>query len=160
MLTFGKHQVNVSFCHCSKIIGLNFFYYLFEWKSVKFRMESFEHQCISNLPLKRSSTWFDAVNSEFFFELSQAKNVGSIGNRIFEDNTHKKVALLHEDQHYERQLNNNMKVSSSSVYCENNAIISYTPCQGPKPWNFAQCYGFYGQPACPLAEIIDMEDFM
>lgn len=123
-------------------------------------MESSEHQCISNLPLNRSSTWFDAVNAEFFFEQSQVKNLRSIGYRIFEDNTHERVALLHEDLHYERQLNNNLNVSNPSVHFENNAIISYAPCQGPKPWNFAQCYGFYDQPPCPLAKIIDMEDFM
>lgn len=34
------------------------------------------------------------------------------------------------------------------------------PCQGPRPWNFSYCYGFYGEPACPLVNIIDMEDFM
>lgn len=123
-------------------------------------MESIEHQYIWYLPLNRSSTWFDVVNTEFFFEQSQVKNVRSIGNRIFEDNTHTQVDLLHEDQQYKRQLNSDMKVLNSSVYCENNAIKSYAPCQGPMPWNFAQCYGFYGQTACPLAEIIDMEDFM
>lgn len=123
-------------------------------------MESFEHQCISNPTLNRSSSWFDAVNTEFFFEQSQVKNVRSIGNRILEDSTHSQIDLLNEDQQYKRHLKNELNISNSSVYCENNAIISYAPCQGPRPWNFAQCYGFYGQPACPLSKIIDMEDFM
>lgn len=126
-------------------------------------MESFEPQCISTpplIPLIRSSTWFNAVNTEFFFEQCQVKKIRLIGNQIFGNNTNTQVELLHEDQQYERQLNNNLKVSNSSVCCENIAMISYAPCQGPKPWNFAQCYGFYGQPACPLAKIIDMEDFM
>lgn len=39
-------------------------------------------------------------------------------------------------------------------------IPTYPPCQGPRPWNFAQCYGFYGEPACPLLNLVDMEDFM
>lgn len=123
-------------------------------------MESFKHQSISNLSLNRSSTWFEAVNAEFFFEQSQVKHVRSNGNRIFEENTHQPLEHLHEDHHHQRQLNNHLKISNLSAHCDSKSIISYAPCQGPKPWNFAQCYGFYDQPACPLAKIIDMEDFM
>lgn len=39
-------------------------------------------------------------------------------------------------------------------------LKGYAPCEGPRPWNFAQCYGFYGEPACPLVNIVDIEDFM
>lgn len=39
-------------------------------------------------------------------------------------------------------------------------LNGYAPCEGPRPWNYAQCYGFYGEPACPLVDIIDIEDFM
>lgn len=39
-------------------------------------------------------------------------------------------------------------------------LAGVAPCQGPRPWNFAQCYGFYDEPACPLLNMIDMEDFM
>lgn len=107
-------------------------------------MESFEPQCVSNSPLIRSSTWFNAVNTEFFFEQSQRKKIRLIGNQISRNNTQTQVELLHENQQYERQLNNISKDLNSSVYCENIAMISYAPCEGPKPWNFAQCYGFYG----------------
>lgn len=37
---------------------------------------------------------------------------------------------------------------------------SYAPCDGPRPWNYAYCYGYYGEPACPLINMVDMEDFM
>lgn len=37
---------------------------------------------------------------------------------------------------------------------------SYPPCQGPQPWNFAQCYGYYGEAPCQFANVVDMEDFM
>ncbi|ETN58582.1 hypothetical protein AND_009825 [Anopheles darlingi] len=37
---------------------------------------------------------------------------------------------------------------------------SYAPCQGPPPWNYAHCYGYYGQDACPYVNMVDMEDFM
>lgn len=55
--------------------------------------------------------------------------------------------------------------SDANVKTENNQALAeplngYAPCQGPRPWNFAQCYGFYGEPACPLVNIIDIEDFM
>lgn len=37
---------------------------------------------------------------------------------------------------------------------------TYAPCEGPRPWNYAYCYGYYGEPACPLINMVDMEDFM
>lgn len=39
-------------------------------------------------------------------------------------------------------------------------LPEYAPCQGPRPWNYAYCYGFYGEPACPMINLVDMEDFM
>lgn len=39
-------------------------------------------------------------------------------------------------------------------------IPTYPPCQGPQPWNYAQCYGYYGEPPCQFANVVDMEDFM
>ena len=37
---------------------------------------------------------------------------------------------------------------------------TYPPCQGPQPWNYAQCYGYYGDAPCQYADVVDMEDFM
>uniref|UniRef100_A0A182SZL1 Uncharacterized protein n=1 Tax=Anopheles maculatus TaxID=74869 RepID=A0A182SZL1_9DIPT len=37
---------------------------------------------------------------------------------------------------------------------------NYAPCQGPPPWNYAYCYGYYGQEPCPFVNMVDMEDFM
>lgn len=37
---------------------------------------------------------------------------------------------------------------------------SYAPCDGPRPWNYDYCYGYYGEPACPMISMVDMEDFM
>lgn len=52
-------------------------------------------------------------------------------------------------------------------YCEEDTYPSYyeypqyAPCEGgPGPWNFNYCYGFFGEPPCPYANVIDMEDFM
>lgn len=39
-------------------------------------------------------------------------------------------------------------------------VQSYPPCQGPQPWNYAQCYGYYGEAPCQFANVVDMEDFM
>lgn len=38
--------------------------------------------------------------------------------------------------------------------------VTYAPCEGPQPWNYAYCYGYYGEPACPMMNLVDMEDFM
>lgn len=40
------------------------------------------------------------------------------------------------------------------------SLNGYAPCQGPRPWNYAHCYGSYDEPACPLVNNIDIEDFM
>lgn len=45
-------------------------------------------------------------------------------------------------------------------YGQFGGITTYPPCQGPRPWNFAYCYGYYGEPACPMINMVDMEDFM
>lgn len=39
-------------------------------------------------------------------------------------------------------------------------VQAYPPCQGPQPWNFAPCYGYYGEAPCQFANVVDMEDFM
>lgn len=49
---------------------------------------------------------------------------------------------------------------TSSLYSDDSSTAIYAPCQGPPPWNFAPCYGYYGQAPCSLVNIIDMEDFM
>lgn len=37
---------------------------------------------------------------------------------------------------------------------------TFAPCEGPQPWNYAYCYGYYDEPACPMMNLVDMEDFM
>lgn len=51
---------------------------------------------------------------------------------------------------------NNMQ---SGYFIDN--VQSYPPCQGPQPWNYAECYGYYGEAPCQFAAVgVDMEDFM
>lgn len=54
--------------------------------------------------------------------------------------------------------------NQSAGFSDGNYFIdnaqTYPPCQGPQPWNFAQCYGYYGEAPCQFANIVDMEDFM
>lgn len=66
-------------------------------------------------------------------------------------------------------VNNNLygaNVSQNAQYSGNNENYyymeqSYTPCRGPRPWNFAECFGFYGDAPCQYANVaVDMEDFM
>ena len=55
---------------------------------------------------------------------------------------------------------------SSTIYATNynytnaESLQTHPPCDGPQPWNFAQCYGYYGDAPCQFANVIDMEDFM
>lgn len=47
------------------------------------------------------------------------------------------------------------------VFYDYNHAGYAAPCEGgPGPWNFNYCYGYFGEPPCPYANIIDMEDFM
>lgn len=58
----------------------------------------------------------------------------------------------------------NQSVVPSGEFPNGNYFIdnaqTYPPCQGPQPWNFAQCYGYYGEAPCQFANVVDMEDFM
>ena len=58
----------------------------------------------------------------------------------------------------------NQTVDTSTGYSGENYFIenvqTYPPCQGPQPWNFAHCYGYFGDAPCQFANVIDMEDFM
>lgn len=50
---------------------------------------------------------------------------------------------------------------SEEVYPSYYEYPQYAPCDGgPGPWNYNYCYGFFGEPPCPYANVIDMEDFM
>lgn len=147
---------------------------------------------VATVPTGRSPTWFEAVNSEFFYEQNQIQDMKSknhhniystnITNHLSnvhdqpltmvttsEQQTHTgidyyqqpNVHSMHFNANYLPQTHSQSQSQSpQQPYGDGNAMVSYAPCQGPRPWNFAQCYGFYGQPACSLLNIIDMEDFM
>lgn len=131
-------------------------------------MDSYRHPTTANDHMNRSPNWFEANNSEFFYEQSQIKNVNSFQDTMFEESIQQKLPRIQPEQlpenfNFQRPISmhfNNEYPSRVTYMGEDNSISSYAPCQGPRPWNFAQCYGFYGQPACPLVNIIDMEDFM
>lgn len=59
---------------------------------------------------------------------------------------------------YLSQMNPNN--NASTYQTDPNVVVPYAPCQGQQPWNFSPCYGYDGQPPCPLVNLIDMEDFM
>jgi hypothetical protein len=53
--------------------------------------------------------------------------------------------------------NNNNNNSDNNYFIEQSNV----PCRGPQPWNFAECFGFYGDAPCQYANVaVDMEDFM
>lgn len=147
---------------------------------------------VATVPTGHSPTWFDAVNSEFYYDQHRKQDVHLKNN----GNHHMFTAAtgvtnpaafnLHEHsptmataaepmqtnmEYYQQPIpmeyvNDESflptPLSSSSIYVDDNSPMATwnAPCQGPQPWNFAHCYGFYGQAPCPLVNIIDMEDFM
>lgn len=146
-------------------------------------------QSMATVPTGRSPTWYEAVNSEFFYEQNQIQDMKSNNHQIFTPNVTNPMVNVHDQpltvlttaeqthssmDYYQPPIamhfNNDANYLPSpslplppplpSYVGDGNALVTYAPCQGPRPWNFAQCYGFYGQPACSLVNIIDMEDFM
>lgn len=128
-----------------------------------------------------SPTWFEAVNSEFYYEQQQISNLKTNYNRnlstenmefFHTDNSVCSVADFQMEQvqstqfvpmhatnqtHFPNDFGQNIL---SPMAEPQYPIVGQAPCEGPRPWNFAQCYGFYGEPPCPMVNIIDMEDFM
>lgn len=156
-------------------------------------MDYYGQSSLATVPTGRSPTWYEAVNSEFFYEQDQVKKMKSNNQHMYSGaavaaiaatnhtiNVHEQplanVVTTSEQQtsnnnvhyyhrpmsmHFNNNANNYLPPPPPPSFAgDGNAIVSYAPCQGPRPWNFAQCYGFYGQPACSLLNIIDMEDFM
>lgn len=161
-------------------------------------MDYYGQSNAATVPTGRSPTWFEAVNSEFFYEQNQIQDMKSNHHMYTAGVVHPTLniheqpltimatteptlplppppippSVTHTSMDYYQppipmHFNTDAHYLSSSLplpaYVDDangNALVTYAPCQGPRPWNFAQCYGFYGQPACSLVNIIDMEDFM
>lgn len=172
-------------------------------------MDYYGQSSAATVTTGRSPTWYEAVNSEFFYDKNQIQDMNSNNHHMYATSgvaaatTHHSVNnVVHEQpltilttaeqthtniDYYQRPIpmhfssdanylqtavpsltppssspSTLLSSSSSTSYVngDGNALVTYAPCQGPRPWNFAQCYGFYGQPACSLLNIIDMEDFM
>lgn len=121
-------------------------------------------------PTDHSPPWVDAVNAEFYYDQHHKQDVVNPVLNLHENpltmatttaTTVVKAIQSHLD-YYQQPIPTDYINDNSRLYLDDN-IMPYAPCQGPSPWNFenfAQCYGFYGQPPCPLVNIIDMEDFM
>lgn len=67
-------------------------------------------------------------------------------------------AMLQSTTFYNQSIDSSAGFSGGSYFTDN--AQTYPPCQGPQPWNFAQCYGYYGEAPCQFANVVDMEDFM
>lgn len=97
---------------------------------------------------------------------------GGYGDSVVPSNQF--VGNNHQMQNYQSYPNQSILPPTNNLYNQNveaNAghqaanyfidnVQSYPPCQGPQPWNFAQCYGYYGEEPCQFANVVDMEDFM
>lgn len=122
----------------------------------------------STSPIGRLPSWFEAVNSEFYYEQTQIQDMKAQSRQTIYANyvqmPEQTSTAIEHIENYQRPISakfaSNANYLALTEFDNSVAIESHAPCQGPRPWNFAQCYGFYGQPACPLGNIIDMEDFM
>lgn len=151
-------------------------------------MEFFGELNVATASTGHSPTWYDAVNSEFHYDQHRKQDMHSkeisnvhiyttanVANPVFNvTESHLTTPATESTQinmkffqqpipmDYINGDNHLPSLSSASLYADDNSAMAatYAPCQGPQPWNFAQCYGFYDQPPCPLVNIIDMEDFM
>lgn len=82
-------------------------------------------------------------------------NNNSQHNNVNNNNTATQSTIMHSSSLIPRpQL---LPLPQQQYYMD---IDSHAPCQGPKPWNYAYCYGYYGEPACQFVDIVDIEDFM
>lgn len=113
-----------------------------------------------------------AYNFEHFtYANNNAEFTGSVVNcddgvvpSNFNENKSYKMQCL-QNEIYTGFNNNANGAKVSSFAGENESYSqeqSYTPCRGPRPWNFAECFGLYGDaPPCQYANVaVDMEDFM
>lgn len=113
-------------------------------------------------------SWWEAVNSEFVYEQGQIQSM-NLFQRCYNDSQLEDVQCVSSGlgDYQSSQFMNETRPSNAcynTVQSEYSPtfpdIPTYPPCQGPRPWNFAYCYGYYGEPACPLINMVDMEDFM
>lgn len=136
-----------------------------------------------NASTEPTTSWYDAVNSEFYYEQNQINNmktntngntfINSVQNEAIVAHSQSTTMITTAEQlhtniqnhlrpismHFNNNNNGNYTISSYNDVPDS-TYMTYAPCQGERPWNFARCYGFNGEPACPLVNIIDMEDFM
>lgn len=68
------------------------------------------------------------------------------------------VEMPPQNAYYEPSFSQNGAFTDGNYFTDN--MQTYPPCQGPQPWNFAQCYGYYGEAPCQFSNVVDMEDFM
>lgn len=115
-----------------------------------------------------SHSWWEAVNSEFVYEQGQIQSM-NLFQHCYESQLDDVQCVssglgdyqsAHNFMTETRPLSTCYSTVQSEYPCTFPDIPTYPPCQGPRPWNFAYCYGYYGEPACPLINMVDMEDFM
>lgn len=108
-----------------------------------------------------TSAWWEAVTSEFVYEQGQLQKMNNKYDQQQQyDEMLCKIQPPRGFQYVNEAEQYNMAygLTDHSIYPDTQ---TYAPCQGPREsWNFAYCYGYYGEPACPMANLIDMEDFM
>lgn len=113
------------------------------------------------------SAYDDSVVPTNFYENSNNDNVSSYQPyQTQQQQTFNQIPSSSNAVESYSHNNNNSDNTHTGVYPTNfnyayaDSLQTHPPCVGPQPWNFAQCYGYYGDAPCQFANVIDMEDFM
>lgn len=127
--------------------------------------------------------WWEAVTAEFVYEQGQVNSLNAAHFTTYDQQTslpydnnayHHNSSASHSPIIYSNQQSPSDRYSvGSNADPYNTGPPSpeylaagyphagvYAPCDGPRPWNYNYCYGYYGEPACPMVNMVDMEDFM
>lgn len=78
---------------------------------------------------------------------------------VYDNQGYNLQQVPYETGYLNDQLMNYQTQDNTGFYSDN--VSAYpSPCDGPQPWDYGYCYGFYGEAPCPYLNVVDMEDFM
>lgn len=105
-----------------------------------------------------------ADNGNYYY--GSAFDDGVVPTNYYENNLHmqgyqnypENVATMQQTATFNQQVAPCTSYPAGAYFTD--VAQTYPPCQGPQPWNYAECYGYYGEAPCQFMNVVDMEDFM
>ncbi|KAL7022431.1 hypothetical protein ACKWTF_012240 [Chironomus riparius] len=107
------------------------------------------------------SNFYENNNENASLQSYQMHQQPNINQSNFYSNATESVNILSNVVNTNNFTNTNSAYTTNCNYAYAESLQTHPPCHGgPQPWNFAQCYGYYGDAPCQFSNVIDMEDFM